>query len=216
MRIHLVAILALAPFAVQSGGLGDTVTPSSIDARVEQQLGIEQYGAGSQARAIDESTLRRLGLGGGEQGGGPSQVAAPAPYSGSDSSGSGSGSSSSSTESIRAATQAYTAAMAAAIGRNGDIFVFCYEGGDGGSASQGWYPLNPITGSYVVTRYCSGAPCPNWNTLSLYISLCPQALSAGTWGGPGGAGSVGQYQGTGGSKFKGETQSPVGLSPAPH
>lgn len=213
---RLIACLTLVPLIALGGGLGDILTPSSVDARVEQQLGIGQYGAGTQARAMDEQTLRQMGLGGNDQGGSSGPPPLPAPYSGGGAGGSQAGGSQASDATASASAQAYTAAMAARIGRNGDIFVFCYEGGDGGASAQGWYPVSPATGTYVITRYCSGSPCPNWNTLSAYTSLCPQAVGMGTWSGPGGAGAVGQYQATGGSKFKGEAQSPVGLSPAPH
>lgn len=114
------------------------------------------------------------------------------------------------------ASTAFTSSSASLIGRSGDIFTFCYEGGEGGSASQGWYPVNPATGTYVITRWCTGSPCPNWQTLNPYMKLCPQALRMGTWTGPGGPGSIGQYQSSGGSRFQGDSITPIGLRPMPH
>lgn len=65
----------------------------------------------------------------------------------------------------------------------------------------------PATGSYTITRYCSGAPCPNWTTLSAYQQICPKAVSMGFWKGPGGPGAIGQYQSSGGSQYKGDPNS---------
>lgn len=120
-------------------------------------------------------------------------------------------------EAAAAASAAYQSQMAGLIGRSGDVFVFCYEGGDGGTFAQGWYPTSPASGGYVITRYCKGVPCPNWKTLMAYQSICPQAHSMGVWIGPGGPGAVGQYQSSGGSKFVGNPADPVtGLAPMPH
>lgn len=116
-----------------------------------------------------------------------------------------------------APSASYQAQMAGLIGRGGDVFVFCYEGGDGGQVAQGWRPTSPASGGYVITRYCAGVPCPNWTTLNAYQSICPQAISLGAWIGPGGPGSIGQYQSSGGSMFVGNPGDPVtGLAPMPH
>lgn len=120
-------------------------------------------------------------------------------------------------EAADAASKAYTSQMAGLIGRSGDVFVFCYEGGDGGYMAQGWYPTSPASGAFVITRYCKGVPCPNWTTLNAYKAICPQAISMGMWTGPGGPGAIGQYQSSGGSKFVGNPADPVtGLAPMPH
>jgi hypothetical protein len=105
---------------------------------------------------------------------------------------------------------------AGVIGRGGDPFVFCYEGGDGGAQSQGWYPVNPATGTFVITRWCTGVPCPNWTTLYAYMALCPQARGMSPWMGPGGPGVIGQYRSSGGAQFRGDNSNPTGLSPMPH
>lgn len=117
---------------------------------------------------------------------------------------------------LAAPLPAHAQVAAGIIGRGGDPFVFCYEGGDGGAAAQGWYPVNPVTGTYVITRWCTGVPCPNWQTLNAYIALCPQARGMGPWVGPGGPGAIGQYQSSGGSKFVGDVNSPAGVTPGPH
>lgn len=107
-------------------------------------------------------------------------------------------------EAMRAQSEAYTEGMAQLFGRGGDIFTFCYEGGQ---QSQGWRPVNPGTGAFVITRYCSGAPCPNWQTLNAYVALCHQGgPSTGVWLGEGGPGVVGNYQSSGGSQYKADYQ----------
>lgn len=111
-------------------------------------------------------------------------------------------------EALQAQAEAYTEGVARIIGRKGDIFTFCYEGGEGGQQQQGWRPVNPGTGAFVITRYCSGAPCPNWQTLNAYIALCKAGgPSTGVWLGQGGPGVIGNYQSSGGSQYKADRQS---------
>lgn len=111
-------------------------------------------------------------------------------------------------EALRAQSEAYTQGVARLIGREGDIFTFCYEGGEGGQQSQGWRPINPGTGAFVITRWCTGVPCPNWKTLNAYIALCRRGgPSTGVWLGPGGPGVIGNYQSSGGSQYEADESS---------
>lgn len=118
-------------------------------------------------------------------------------------------------EALEAQGQAYNQAMSQIYGRSGDPFVFCHEGGEGGAQSQGWYPTDG-KGAFVITRYCSGAPCPNWTTLRAYVALCSQQQKTGSWVGPGGPGQAGQYRSSGGSQYRGDARSPASLVPMPH
>lgn len=118
----------------------------------------------------------------------------------------------------KAASEAMTEGAAGMIGRGGDPFVFCHEGPDGGVASNGWTPISPSAGAYTIQWYCSGVPCPNWQYIPAYTSLCPQGRGVGKWEGPGGPGATGQYQSSGGSQYKANPENPgnEGLLPFMH
>lgn len=77
--------------------------------------------------------------------------------------------------------------------RMNDPFLFCTHGQDRRLApAPCWIPLPPYTGNFMPMPYCDP---PNtygksWSqadidSLQQYVSICPQALTSGPWGGPG-------------------------------
>ena len=77
--------------------------------------------------------------------------------------------------------------------RDDDPFIFCPQGYETTVAAECWVPVTPYTTRvYAYTGFCDppnedGRPWTDrdYQALSLYMTVCPQALKSGSWAGPG-------------------------------
>lgn len=74
--------------------------------------------------------------------------------------------------------------------RSNDPFVFCTEGQK--TLTKCWWPMPPYTGAYMRNPGCApeNEYGPEWtvadyDSLDQYLSVCPAAISSGSWKGSG-------------------------------